>query len=248
MIGPPVPLETRCLPHPRHSRYQPPWGLRSRCQRCLPIRQSQGLAMATSLIGSRSGWLRATYRAHQYPMELRPPRRYRPVALHRTGIGGTSRLRGCAVAASGGFGVGSAGAWRGWRLGSGAVPVPPGRPTGSTRGKIPVTWWSCSAGVMPYSSARNSWRYRQRCSEGRGSDADRTAKLAHQVGWPAWLVPRDPIRALMTLRLGVAARRAGRWRCRRGPGRAGQLQAVGGELVVAAGRASLDAGVDLLPP
>jgi hypothetical protein len=28
--------------------------------------------------------------------------------------------------------------------------------------------------------------------EGRGTDADRTAQLAHQVGWPAWPVPRDP--------------------------------------------------------
>jgi hypothetical protein len=52
-MGRPPPLETRCFSHLRHSLYQPPWGLRSRCQSCLPIRQSQVFAMATSLIRSR---------------------------------------------------------------------------------------------------------------------------------------------------------------------------------------------------
>jgi hypothetical protein len=44
-----LPGTFRCFPHSRHSRYQPPSGLRSRCQRCLPMRHSQGLAIVASL-------------------------------------------------------------------------------------------------------------------------------------------------------------------------------------------------------
>jgi hypothetical protein len=44
----------------------------------------------------------------------------------------------------------------------------------------------------------------------QGRAAVRTTRLAHQVGWPTWPVPRDPMRALMTVRPGVAARRAER--------------------------------------
>jgi hypothetical protein len=58
----PPPLETRCFPHPRHSRYQPPSGLRSRCQRCRPMRHSQGLVIAASLEVSRSGSVKAIQR------------------------------------------------------------------------------------------------------------------------------------------------------------------------------------------
>ena len=97
-------------------------------------------------------------------------------------------------------------------------------PEGNHAGEDPAGVVELLGGVMPYSSAKNSWRYRQRCSDGSGREADRTTRLAHQVGWPAWPVPRDPSRAVMILRLGVAARRAGPWRCRRGPGRPGPVR------------------------
>jgi hypothetical protein len=58
----PPPLETRSFPHSRHSRYQPPCGLRMRCQRWSPTLQRQGLAMATSLFISRAGSVSATRR------------------------------------------------------------------------------------------------------------------------------------------------------------------------------------------
>jgi len=54
-----LPGTLRCFPHSRHSRYQPPSGLRSRCQRCLPMRHSQGLAIVASLWASRSGSVKA---------------------------------------------------------------------------------------------------------------------------------------------------------------------------------------------
>jgi hypothetical protein len=62
-IGPAIdgglPGTLRCFPHSRHSRYQPPSGLRSRCQRCLPMRHSQDLAIVASLWVSRSGSVKA---------------------------------------------------------------------------------------------------------------------------------------------------------------------------------------------
>jgi single-strand DNA-binding protein len=93
VLGPPLLLVSSCFPHSRHSRYQPPWGLRRRCQRWIRSLQRQGFAMAASLGLSRAGSLRATRRVQ-------------------------------------------------------------------TRDRTPVAWCSCSEGVMPYSSARNSWRYR----------------------------------------------------------------------------------------
>ena len=57
-----LPITFRCFPHLRHSRYQPPSGLRSRCQRCLPMRHSQGLAIVASLWVSRSGSVKAIQR------------------------------------------------------------------------------------------------------------------------------------------------------------------------------------------
>ena len=57
-----LPGTFRCFPHSRHSRYQPPSGLRSRCQRCLPMRHSQGLAIVASLWVSRSGSVKAIQR------------------------------------------------------------------------------------------------------------------------------------------------------------------------------------------
>ena len=57
-----LPLTFRCFPHSRHSRYQPPSGLRSRCQRCLPMRHSQGLVIVASLWVSRSGSVKAIQR------------------------------------------------------------------------------------------------------------------------------------------------------------------------------------------
>jgi hypothetical protein len=51
----PVPHRWRRVPfpHSRHSRYQPPCGLRMRCQRWSPTLQRQGLAIAASLFMSR---------------------------------------------------------------------------------------------------------------------------------------------------------------------------------------------------
>jgi hypothetical protein len=57
-----LPLTFRCFPHSRHSRYQPPSGLRSRCQRCLPMRHSQGLVIVASLWVSRAGSVKAIQR------------------------------------------------------------------------------------------------------------------------------------------------------------------------------------------
>jgi hypothetical protein len=58
-----LPGTFRCFPHSRHSRYQPPSGLRSRCQRCLPMRHSQGLVIVASLWVSRSGSIKAIQRS-----------------------------------------------------------------------------------------------------------------------------------------------------------------------------------------
>jgi hypothetical protein len=91
VLGPPLLLVSSCFPHSRHSRYQPPWGLRRRCQRRIRSLQRQGFAMTASLGMSRSGSLRATRRVQ-------------------------------------------------------------------TRESTPLAWCSCSEGVIPYSSARNSWR------------------------------------------------------------------------------------------
>ena len=93
-----------------------PLGVAQPLPAVLAIRQSQGLAMATSWSGPfwiGEGDLQGT--SVSDGVETPPP--VPPVALRRRDIGGTSRLRGCAVAASGGFGFGSAGAWRGWPLG-----------------------------------------------------------------------------------------------------------------------------------
>jgi hypothetical protein len=98
------------------------FGLRSRCQRCRPIRHSQGLAMVASLRTSRSGSVKASRRVQ-------------------------------------------------------------------TRDSTPAAWRRCSAGGMPYSSERNSCRYRQRCSDGRG--ARRCGPPDWPTGW-AGLPGRSP--------------------------------------------------------
>jgi hypothetical protein len=49
VLGPPLLLVSSCFPQPRHWRYQPPWGLRRRCQRWSRSLHRQGLAIVASL-------------------------------------------------------------------------------------------------------------------------------------------------------------------------------------------------------
>ena len=118
VLGPPLLLVSSCFPHSRHSRYQPPWGLRRRCQRWSRMRHRQDLTIASSLAMSRAGSARAA-RSVQ------------------------------------------------------------------TRDRTPVAWWSCSGGVMPYSSARTlGGSAARRAGEARPSG--RPSSPTRWAGPPGW--------------------------------------------------------------
>jgi hypothetical protein len=131
-----------CTWHLRHSRYQPPSGLRRRCQRCLPMRQRQGLAMVASLDRSRAGSVRVTRR-----VQTRDRPRWR---------GAAARWGSCRTARPGTPGDSASGALT---AGAGRPSGPPGWPTRwvGPPGRSPGTPQLGGHGSSPRGRSQAGW-------------------------------------------------------------------------------------------
>jgi Single-strand binding protein family len=78
VLGPPLLLVSFCFPQSRHSRYQPPWGLRRRCQRWSRTLHRQGLAIVASLGIGHTGSMRRPYVQTRESTPAGPSRLPRP--------------------------------------------------------------------------------------------------------------------------------------------------------------------------